>query len=121
MMSCTPFLDEAFFADERRNIAEIYLPNAETWVYELDGVVVGFISLVGNEVGGIFVDSRFQRQEIGRALINKARSMRDALELDVFKDNTIGRQFYKTYGFVQMDEYVHDETGFKLLKLELQC
>ncbi len=51
-----PFLDEVFFEQERKNISEIYLPNAETWVFEQDGVVVGFISLIGNEVGAIFVE-----------------------------------------------------------------
>lgn len=43
-----PFLDEDFIEQERRNIAELHLPNTETWVYELDGAVVGFIALIGN-------------------------------------------------------------------------
>ncbi len=34
-----PFLDEAFFAQERKNITQIYLPKAETWVFEKDGCV----------------------------------------------------------------------------------
>ena len=114
-----PFLDERFLAQERREIAETYLPNSETWVYELDGRVVGFISLVGNEVGGIFVDARIQRQGIGRALMDKARGMRDYLELDVFENNRIGRNFYKKYGFVQIAESVHDQTGFTQFRLKL--
>lgn len=44
---------------ECHNIANVYLPNAGTWVWESDGRVVGFISLPGNEVGGIFVDPKF--------------------------------------------------------------
>lgn len=115
------FLDEDFFEQERSNIAALYLPNAETWVYELDGVVVGFISLVGNEVGGIFVDSKFHSQGIGQALMDHARSIRDVLELDVFKDNPLGRKFYKKYGFIQVDEHLHEETGFMLLRLKLDC
>lgn len=113
-----PFLDEAFLVEEREKLAEIYLPNAETWVYELDGTVVGFISLAGNEVGGIFVDSQFQRQGIGRALMDKARSLHDVLVLDVFEANPVGRQFYEKYGFVQVDKYVHEETGFMQLRLK---
>ena len=49
-----PFLDEDFFEQERNNIARLHIPNAETWVYEQDNRVVGFISLIGNEVGAIF-------------------------------------------------------------------
>ena len=112
-----PFLDDAFFAQERRNIAAVHLPNAETWVYELDGVVVGFIALIGNEVGAIFVDPKFHGQGIGRALMDKARSIREVLELDVFKDNRVGRKFYEKYGFRQVDEHVHEDTGFIQLRL----
>lgn len=116
-----PFLDEDFLAQERRAIADVYLPNAETWVFELEGVVVGFISLIGNEVGGIFVDANHHSQGIGRALIDHARSIRGCLELDVFKDNRVGRRFYEKYGFIQVDEYRHEETSFTQLRLKLPC
>jgi putative acetyltransferase len=116
-----PFLDEAFFERERRNIADLYLPKTETWVYEVDGVVVGFIALNGNEVGGLFVDSKFHRQGIGRALMDKARNTRDVLELDVFKANLVGRKFYERYGFIQVAEHLHEETGFIQLRLNLKC
>ena len=52
-----PFMTEGFLAQERINTAEIYLPNTDTWVMEIDGEVVGFIALMGNEVGAIFVVS----------------------------------------------------------------
>ena len=41
-----PFLDEAFFQQERKTIREVHLPKAETWVYEQGEVVVGFIALI---------------------------------------------------------------------------
>ena len=107
-----PFLDEVFFEQERKNISEIYLPNAETWVFEQDGVVVGFISLIGNEVGAIFVESKNQGKGIGCALMNHARSIRDILELDVFKDNMVGRCFYEKFGFRKVGEHLHEESGF---------
>ena len=114
-----PFLDEAFFEQERHDIAALYLPKAETWVYEVDGAVVGFISLIGNEVGGIFVDPQYHGQGIGRALMDKAQSIRDVLELDVFEPNHVGRSFYETYGFRRVDVTVHEETGFRQLRLRL--
>ena len=114
-----PFLDEGFFEQERRNIADLYLPNAETWVFELNGIVVGFIALIGNEVGGIFVDSKFHRKGIGRALMDHAKSIRDVLELDVFKDNRVGRKFYEKYGFSEVNEHLHEESGFMELRLKI--
>ncbi len=116
-----PFLDEAFFQRERNRIREVYLPNAETWVFEQDGVVVGFIAVMGNEVGALFVDSNYQGRGIGRALMDHARSIRDFLELLVFKDNKVGRDFYEKYGFHQVGEELHEETGFMQLRLRLTC
>jgi putative acetyltransferase len=113
------FLSKEFLERERRSIPNVYLPNAETWIWEADGHVVGFISLLGNEVGAIFVDPRFHGAGIGRALMDRARAARGELEVEVFKDNAIGRAFYARYGFEPLHEKVHEETGFDLLRLRL--
>lgn len=114
-----PFLNEAFFEQERKNIATLYLPSVETWVFERDGVVIGFISLLGNEVGGLFVGAACHGQGVGRALMDHARSRREVLELEVFEANQVGRRFYERYGFRQVGENVHEETGHKQLRLRL--
>ena len=114
-----PFLDEAFFQQERKTIQEVHLPKAKTWVYQHDGVVVGFIALIGNEVGGIFVDPKYHGRGFGRALMDHARSLNGVIELDVFQDNTVGREFYEKYGFQQVAEHMHEETGFTQLRLRL--
>jgi len=90
-------------------------------VYEQNGSVIGFIALIGNEVGGIFLDPKFHGKGIGRAMMDHARSLRDILELDVFKDNSIGRNFYNKYGFIEEYEHVNKETGFMQLRLKLTC
>ena len=51
-----PFLESAFFESERANIVDVYLPAAVTSVYESGDRVVGFISMLGNEIGGLFVE-----------------------------------------------------------------
>lgn len=112
-----PFLTEEFFAVERENIPQIYLPMADTFVYEKDGRIVGFIALIGNEVGAVFVHPEFHSQGIGRALMNHARDLRGNLEVEVFKANRIGRDFYRRYGFSFMEEHIHEETGEPLLRL----
>lgn len=114
-----PFLDEAFLAAERREITDYWLPMAETTVYEIDGRVVGFLSLIDNEVGGIFVDPDHQRRGIGRALMDHARESRPFLELDVFEANTVARRFYDNYGFRQVDRHIHEKTGHPELRLRL--
>ena len=113
------FLSEEFFATERQQIAERWLPIAETIVYEADGRVVGFVALVGNEVGAIFVLPEYQGRGIGRALVDRARELLQFLELDVFEANATGRRFYEAYGFVQVDRDIHEASGQPQLRLRL--
>jgi len=46
-----PFMTDEFIAQERINVAEIYMPNTDTWVVDIDNNTEGFIALMGNEVG----------------------------------------------------------------------
>ncbi|MCF6285440.1 MAG: GNAT family N-acetyltransferase [Candidatus Hydrogenedentes bacterium] len=112
-----PFLTEDFFEAERENIPNVYLPMADTFVYEKAGKVVGFIALIGDEIGAIFVHPEFHGQGVGRALMDHAQGLRGNLEVEVFKENRIGRDFYRRYGFSFIDEHVHEETGETLLRL----
>ncbi len=113
----TPFLSEEFLADERANIRDAHLPNAETWIFEAEDTVVGFIALIGDEVGAIFVHPERQGQGIGRALMDHAAGLRDTLYLDVFKQNAVGRRFYDRYGFRLDRENVNEQTGFSQMRL----
>ena len=89
-----PFLSENFFEQEKHKIQHVYLPNSQTWVYQKKGKPVGFVSLMNNEVGAIFVHPSMHRRGIGKALMDKASSMHDSIEIDVFEANSIGRAFY---------------------------
>lgn len=114
-----PFLTEEFQEQERHNIPNVYLPVAETWVIEHDGKVIGFVALIGNEVGGLFVKSEFHGTGAGRALMDKAVELRGILEVEVFKENDIGRKFYDQYGFQVLNETVHEPTGNAVFRLRL--
>jgi putative acetyltransferase len=114
-----PFLSEKFLELERHNIPNVYLPNADTWAWVADGQVVGFISLLGNEVGAIFVDPNFHRSGIGQVLMAHARALRGELEVEVFERNLQGGAFYAKLGFELMHTKVHDQTGFDVMRLRL--
>jgi len=114
-----PFLSQEFLDLERHNIPNVYLPKADTWVWEADGHVLGFISLLGNEVGAIFVDPGFHRSGIGRALIHQARALQGDLETEVFERNLLGRAFYAKLGFAPVHQKVHNQTGFEVIRLRL--
>lgn len=109
------FMSEEFFEKERRNIPTVYLPNADTWVAVVDNKAVGFIALIGNEVGGFFVDPDFQGSGLGRALMDKVQALQNDLVVEVFKENSVGRRFYVRYGFKIIEEKIWEETGNSLL------
>lgn len=114
-----PFLSDRFLEQERRQIRNVHLKKADTWVWEADGQVVAFISLLGNEVGAVFVDPGLQRCGIGWALMEHARALRGELEVEVFRDNSVGRAFYAKYGFQPMLQKIHEPTGLPVLRLRL--
>jgi len=116
----TPFLSQEFLSEERENIRTIWLLKAETWVFEAKGAVVGFLSLIGNEVGAIFVHPDAQGGGIGTALMDHAASLRDELFLDVFEDNAIGRRFYEGYGFKFEYAHVHEPSGHPQMRLSFR-
>ena len=113
------FLSDDFFDTERQQIADQWLPVSETSVFETEGRVVGFVSMIGNEVGGIFVTPEYQYQGVGRALMDHVAASRTHLELDVFKANVKARRFYELCGFRVVNEHVNDTTGLPELRLRL--
>jgi putative acetyltransferase len=88
-------------------------------VWDDAGRIAGFVALLGREVAGLFVDPGSRRRGIGRALVDHAQRLKGDLEVEVFKDNALGRSFYRKYGFIEACEEVHAETGFGVLRLKL--
>lgn len=116
-----PFLSKQFQDRAEILTRDIYLKMAETWVYEVDGAVVGFIGLLEMEqiwhIGGLFVRPDWHGQGVGRALVDHAAKLKGQLSVDVFVDNAIGRGFYKAYGFVGDERHIDPHSGFELLRL----
>lgn len=114
-----PFLDSSFMEKERLNVREVYIPNTDTWVFEIKDQVAGFISMMGNEVGAIFVRPEFQGSGIGTGLMNQVAGFHNELEVEVFERNTMGRAFCEQYGFKQVNKLIHQETGHILVRMKL--
>lgn len=115
------FLSAKFQSMERRNIPRIYLAKADTWVALDNGQLLGFISLIDNEVGALFVDPQYHGRKIGQALLNKARFLRGRLAVQVFSKNEKALGFYVAYGFVEAQRSMHKESGQDVVKMELEA
>ena len=111
------FIPAKFWAEHLEALKNRYLPEAETFVAESDGQILGFISLMGNYVGALFVDGKYQRQGIGWALVNFAHKSKGSRFVDVYKENSHARIFYKSYGFEEKREKIQPETGHTLITM----
>ncbi|WP_299507679.1 GNAT family N-acetyltransferase [uncultured Roseobacter sp.] len=114
-----PFLQEVFVAKVAQDMRDIYLPNAETWVLLQEKTPIGFIALIGNEIGGLFLDPAFHGRGHGKALTDHAVSLHGQLSVEVFAKNDIGRRFYDRYGFVETERYLHEPSGEVTLKMAI--
>jgi len=116
-----PFLSKDFVDKVKVMMKDIFIPNSKTWVYENEGEVIGFVSMMNNEIGGLFVNPNKQSKGIGTALVNHIKTMHDTIEVEVFENNIIGNSFYNKYGFKRIKSYLHEETNEEVLRLEFNA
>lgn len=113
-----PFLDDDFHQMVKKAMTEMYLPDSDTWVYEISGEIVGFISMQKNEIGGLFVSPEHHSKGIGSSLVKFIKQFHEELEVEVFEQNRIGKPFYEKFGFTLMHEYLHEPTSQKVLRMK---
>ncbi len=112
-----PFLAGDFVEAEAENLRKIYLVHAQTRVIEVNDQVAGFTAIIGNEVGGLFLDPQQHGRGLGRALMDDVAKTHGTLEVEVFERNAVGRRFYNRYGFEQIGTSIHEATGETVLRL----
>ena len=105
------FIGEERLLDQQKLVEEIYLPKAETTVACLGGEPAGFISLLGNFIGGLFVAPMHQGRGIGRRLVAHALEEKGELSLEVYLDNAQAVGFYKRLGFRELSRRPVDDQG----------
>ncbi len=114
-----PFLPQSVRDQVRKDMRAIYLPNAETWVLEHDGRPVGFIAMIGAEIGGLFLDPAQQGKGLGRQMVDHVAGIKGPLTVEVFKENKIGLPFYERYGFVRTREGLFEPSGHATIKMAM--
>ncbi|NPD17137.1 GNAT family N-acetyltransferase [Xinfangfangia sp. D13-10-4-6] len=107
-----PFIGEKRLTEQRGLIEREYLPKAETSVACLDGDPVGFISLLGTFIGGIFISPDRQGLGVGRKLIADALARKGELSLEVYTENEQAVRFYNRLGFREVARRDVDDFGF---------
>ena len=113
-----PFLNKKFVEKVESDMRNLYIPDSETWVFEQNNSIVGFISMIENEIGGLFVLPDNHSKGIGTKLVDFVAKENQVLEVEVFEKNIIGRAFYDKCGFKLIKQYSHEESGNIVLRLK---
>ncbi|MDE1463782.1 GNAT family N-acetyltransferase [Spartinivicinus sp. A2-2] len=105
------FVSPDFWHSKLNLMQEVYIPSSETYVYEDAEGIKGFFSLYNNTLAAIFVDPSDQGSGIGQQLLAKAKSLRNKLDLTVYRDNKKSIKFYQQNGFTAIKEQPDEHTG----------
>ncbi|MDK2584626.1 N-acetyltransferase [Romboutsia sedimentorum] len=113
------FISKEYWETSYNTVKDIYIPIAETFVYEDDEDIKGFISIINNEfIGALFVDVDAQSNGIGKCLIDYALNKYKKLNLAVYKDNKKSVDFYIHRGFKIIKEQVNEDSAHKKYIME---
>lgn len=105
-----PFLSEEDLLQQRKIVSEEYFPVADMFVYEQDGKIRGFIGLIGQYIGGLFVSPEDSGRGIGRELLEFAQRLKGSLSVEVYALNS-AVQFYEKCGFRETGRKPTDDQG----------
>ena len=112
VISGHPFIPETYWQAEYENVRNDYLPKSQTFVYEEEGEIKGFISLIGNEyIGALFVEVPHQKQGIGKKLMEYVKGKQAFVKLAVYCPNRTAVDFYKKNGFYIDSIEKNEDTG----------
>lgn len=105
------FIEKEYWQSNYNTVKYVYIPIAETYVYEENDVIKGFISIIDKEfIGALFVDNDYQGLGVGSKLINFVLNKYDTLSLAVYKENFKSVRFYKKMGFEILSEEINEDS-----------
>lgn len=116
------FIDEEYWNSNYNTVKDVYIPMSDTFVYEDEENIKGFISIINNEfIGALFVDIDCQGNGIGKELINYVINKYKKLNLAVYKDNKKSVDFYINRGFKIVKEQENEDSAYAEYIMEIHC
>ena len=101
-------------ADTRRWIETVMLTRGESWVARIDGTILGFVTIEGENLEQLYLRPGQERRGIGSRLLAQAKARSPGhLRLYTFQRNSAARAFYEARGFriVAMSDGSRNEEG----------
>lgn len=105
------FITSDYWQEKKEDMKNLYIPSSNTFVYEYNNQILGFISLVDNYIAAIFVANNVQGKGIGQQLMQFAKDQFFVLQLGVYAKNYNAISFYCQQGFKIIQEKIDEPTG----------
>lgn len=104
------FIPKEYWKDNFELVKQM-LPSADIYIFEENNVIKGFIGIVEqNYIAGLFVKKEYQREGVGKKLIEYCKSKYAHLTLHVFTRNTSAVKFYMKNNFKVIYEHINEDT-----------
>lgn len=104
------FIDKKYWIQNYDLVKEL-LKEADVYIFEENNIIKAFVGIVENNyIGGIFVKKDYQREGIGKNLIDFCKDKYAYLTLHVFKKNHKAINFYNKNDFMILEELINEDT-----------
>lgn len=114
------FVPERHWRTNFDQVKTSYLPQSVTTVWEEDGQIYGFLSLVDNRyIGALFVKEGHRGKGIGRKLLEDCMQQHNKLSLCAYAENARAVKFYRNMGFQIMGQQTGDD-GFGQVEYKME-
>lgn len=108
-MEAHNFINEQYWINNFDLVKEM-ISNADVYIFEENNLIKGFIGIVDdNYIAGLFIREKYQRQGIGKELLDYCKSKYSYLMLDVFIRNKNALTFYRKNNFEVMKEHFNEQ------------
>lgn len=104
------FIDKEYW-DRNFGYVKRALSEAEVYVYEINGYVVGFVGIDEGYLEGLFVDKEYRGLGVGTKLVDYIKEKYDFFTLHVFENNYGAVTFYENRGLIKKEESIHEDLG----------
>ena len=115
-----PFLQAAFIQKTEQQMLERTLEEFATDVLD-EGGIRAFLCRKGDFIEALFVDPPFQRQGLGKRLLDHLKSQTPVIRLSVFAQNPRAIRFYQREEFWAVRLAEHRETGETIVLLKWEA
>ena len=88
------------------------LPDAKVYIFEENNIIKGFLGVIEDGyIAGLFVKKEYQREGIGKKLIEYIKPKYNQLKLDVYIKNKNAIKFYIKNDFKVVSEKNNEDTN----------